>query len=85
MIIFPSEESALESGRIQKIVCGDEVPPIESLAVTIGYSGLQIFFFIFPTKKMKEIDVFSFGFVMIEPKQNSLIFFLIFLFKIDQH
>eukprot|EP01091_Cochliopodium_minus_P019431 TRINITY_DN8159_c0_g1_i1.p1 TRINITY_DN8159_c0_g1~~TRINITY_DN8159_c0_g1_i1.p1 ORF type:complete len:475 (-),score=127.21 TRINITY_DN8159_c0_g1_i1:213-1637(-) len=38
VIIFPSEESAFNSGRIPKIVWGDEVPPIESLAVTIGYS-----------------------------------------------
>lgn len=38
VIIFPSEEEALNSGNVQKILVGDEVPPIEDLAIKIGYS-----------------------------------------------
>ena len=38
VIIFPSEEDALNSGHVQKILVGKDVPPIETLAITIGYS-----------------------------------------------
>lgn len=38
VIIFPDETTALKSGFVQKIIYGDDVPPIETLAITIGYS-----------------------------------------------
>ena len=38
IIIFPNEKEALKSGNVQKILVGDDVPPIETLAITIGYS-----------------------------------------------